>query len=173
MTVCARPSAASSPRAIAASASSPAIRLAIGEVAAARTAAVATSANIEDAPDFAGLPGGLAGPGRGVLFLRVLFAGTDFAAARPAADFGAALPTFFLPLARGAGFATLFLLFTALTAAPFFLLALFGAVFDLFLVRAAELLRLAIVSLLELRSCPPPIKSGVNSSGHPVTLSGA
>jgi hypothetical protein len=102
--------------------------LAIGEVAAARTAAVATSANIEDAPDFAGLAAGLAGAGRDLLFLALFFVGTDFAAARPVADFGAALPTFFLPLARGAGLATLFLLFTALTAAPFFLLRAAGFV---------------------------------------------
>src|SRR5918993_6038304 len=87
MTVCARPSAASSPRAIAASASSLAMRLAIGEVAAARTAAVAISANIEDAPDFAGLPVGFAGGRWGLLSFGVFFAGTDFAAARPVADF--------------------------------------------------------------------------------------
>src|SRR5436305_7504683 len=94
--------AASMPRAKAASARSAAIRFAIGEVAAARTAAAATSA-ITEAPDFApdfccGLPGGSSD----LVFFGGFFAGIDFAAARPCADFPLAQPPTCLP-----GFAVL------------------------------------------------------------------
>jgi hypothetical protein len=118
--------------------------LAIGDVAAARTAATAISPIIDGVPDFTtGFIGGLVAAGFDFLLFGSFFAGIDFAAGRTVVGFRFAQPPTCLP-GLAAFPPMLFFVLAALTAGPSFLSALLGAALDLLFVRPTELVRLAI-----------------------------